>query len=62
MFVSNCSRCHLRLNLTSFVLNVSKSCMLCPLSLTQSDFFVKYGHGSCIPRYSCHFTSPVTIK
>ncbi|MFS8026795.1 hypothetical protein Hanom_Chr16g01490891 [Helianthus anomalus] len=31
MFVSNCRRCPLPLNLTSFVLNVSKSCTLCPL-------------------------------
>ncbi|MFS8015230.1 hypothetical protein Hanom_Chr15g01353901 [Helianthus anomalus] len=39
MFVSNCRRCPLPLNLTSFVLNVSKSCTLCPLALTQLDFF-----------------------
>ncbi|MFS7960503.1 hypothetical protein Hanom_Chr08g00703881 [Helianthus anomalus] len=45
MFVPNCRRwCPLPLNLTSFVLNVSKSCRLCPLALTQSDFFVKCGH------------------
>ncbi|MFS7928932.1 hypothetical protein Hanom_Chr04g00326581 [Helianthus anomalus] len=44
MFVSNCRRCPLLLNLTSFVLNVSKSYTLCPLALTQSDFFIKYGH------------------
>ncbi|MFS7991239.1 hypothetical protein Hanom_Chr12g01068441 [Helianthus anomalus] len=31
MFVPNCRRCPLPLNLTSFVLNVSKSCSLCPL-------------------------------
>ncbi|MFS7929643.1 hypothetical protein Hanom_Chr04g00334991 [Helianthus anomalus] len=39
MFVPNCTRCPLPLNLMSFVLNVSKSCMLCPLSLTQLVFF-----------------------
>ncbi|MFS7894607.1 hypothetical protein Hanom_Chr03g00262071 [Helianthus anomalus] len=33
MFVSNCRRCLLPLNLTSFVFNVSKSCTLCPLAL-----------------------------
>ncbi|MFS7966278.1 hypothetical protein Hanom_Chr09g00771941 [Helianthus anomalus] len=33
MFASNCRRCHLLLNLTIFVLNVSKSCTLCPLAL-----------------------------
>ncbi|MFS7900628.1 hypothetical protein Hanom_Chr08g00711931 [Helianthus anomalus] len=39
MFVSNYRQCQLPLNLTSFVVNVSKSCTLCPLTLTQSDFF-----------------------
>ncbi|MFS7927536.1 hypothetical protein Hanom_Chr04g00310331 [Helianthus anomalus] len=39
MFVSDCRRCPLSLNSTSFVLNVSKSCTLCHLALTQSDFF-----------------------
>ncbi|MFS7990711.1 hypothetical protein Hanom_Chr11g01062131 [Helianthus anomalus] len=39
MFVSNYRRCPLPLNLTIFVLNVSKSCTLCPLTLTQLDFF-----------------------
>ncbi|MFS7889224.1 hypothetical protein Hanom_Chr00s000003g01604431 [Helianthus anomalus] len=39
MLVLNCRRCRLHLNLTSFVLNVSKSCMLCSLAITQSDFF-----------------------
>ncbi|MFS8015935.1 hypothetical protein Hanom_Chr15g01362551 [Helianthus anomalus] len=38
MFVPNHRRCPLPLNLTRFVLNVSKSCTLCPLALTQSDF------------------------
>ncbi|MFS8024638.1 hypothetical protein Hanom_Chr16g01465561 [Helianthus anomalus] len=38
MFVPNCRRYLLSLNLTSFVLNVSKSCTLCPLALTQLDF------------------------
>ncbi|KAJ0469172.1 hypothetical protein HanIR_Chr14g0705021 [Helianthus annuus] len=31
MFVLNYMRCHLPLNLMSFVLNVSKSCTLCSL-------------------------------
>ncbi|MFS7900782.1 hypothetical protein Hanom_Chr00s138157g01818041 [Helianthus anomalus] len=44
MFVSNCKRYPLPLNLTSFVLNVSKSCTLCPLRLTQLIILVKYGH------------------
>ncbi|MFS7922042.1 hypothetical protein Hanom_Chr03g00243961 [Helianthus anomalus] len=47
MFVLNGRRCPLPLNLMSFVLDVSKSCTLCPLSLTQSDIFVKYGHVLC---------------
>ncbi|MFS7983828.1 hypothetical protein Hanom_Chr11g00979221 [Helianthus anomalus] len=37
-------RCHLAQKLSSFVLNVSKSRMLCPLALTQLYFLVKYGH------------------
>ncbi|MFS7965800.1 hypothetical protein Hanom_Chr09g00766431 [Helianthus anomalus] len=44
MFGPNCWRCPLSLNLTSFVLNVSKSCTLCPLALPQLGFLVKYGH------------------
>ncbi|MFS7920800.1 hypothetical protein Hanom_Chr03g00229121 [Helianthus anomalus] len=39
MFVPNYRRSPLPLILTSFVLNVSKSCTLCPLALIQSDFF-----------------------
>ncbi|KAJ0576492.1 hypothetical protein HanIR_Chr05g0225041 [Helianthus annuus] len=39
LFVPNCRHCSLPLNLTSFVLNVSKSFTLCPLALTQSSFF-----------------------
>ncbi|MFS8025563.1 hypothetical protein Hanom_Chr16g01476551 [Helianthus anomalus] len=46
MFVPNCKKCPLSFNLTSFVLNVSKSCTLYPLALTLSDIFVKYGHVS----------------
>ncbi|KAJ0432376.1 hypothetical protein HanIR_Chr17g0858491 [Helianthus annuus] len=57
MFVPNCRRCPLPLNLMSFVLNVSKSCTLCPLTLTQSDFFVKYGHMTCTSGHVCHFIS-----
>ncbi|MFS7980497.1 hypothetical protein Hanom_Chr10g00940121 [Helianthus anomalus] len=44
MYVPNCRRCHLTSKLTGFVLNVSKSCMLCPLALTQLDFLVKSCH------------------
>ncbi|MFS7948419.1 hypothetical protein Hanom_Chr06g00559801 [Helianthus anomalus] len=45
MFVLNFSRYPLPLKLMSFVLNVSKSCMLCPLGQTQFFFFfVKTGH------------------
>ncbi|MFS7955572.1 hypothetical protein Hanom_Chr07g00644221 [Helianthus anomalus] len=40
MYIGNCSRCPLPLNLTSFVLNISKSCTLCPLALTQSNFLL----------------------
>ncbi|MFS8023459.1 hypothetical protein Hanom_Chr16g01451701 [Helianthus anomalus] len=46
MFVPNFRRCPLPLKLTSFVLNVSKFCMLCPLGQTQL-IFVKVGHVSC---------------
>ncbi|MFS7955571.1 hypothetical protein Hanom_Chr07g00644211 [Helianthus anomalus] len=40
MYIENCKWCLLPLNLTSFVLNVSKSCTLCPLALTQSNFLL----------------------
>ncbi|MFS7990710.1 hypothetical protein Hanom_Chr11g01062121 [Helianthus anomalus] len=47
MFIPNYRQCPSPLNLTTFVLNVSKYCTLCPLALTQSDFFfVKYGHST----------------
>ncbi|MFS8030380.1 hypothetical protein Hanom_Chr17g01533361 [Helianthus anomalus] len=39
MYVPKCRRCPLTLKLTCFVLNVSKSCMLCLLGQTQLDFF-----------------------
>ncbi|MFS7914864.1 hypothetical protein Hanom_Chr02g00158591 [Helianthus anomalus] len=39
MFTPNYIRCPLAQKLTSFVLNVSESCTLCPLSQTQLDFF-----------------------
>ncbi|MFS7910460.1 hypothetical protein Hanom_Chr02g00106591 [Helianthus anomalus] len=55
MFVPNCRRCPLSLNLMSFVLNGSKSCTLCPLPLTQSYFFVKYGHRRERERLSHHY-------
>ncbi|MFS8015393.1 hypothetical protein Hanom_Chr15g01355881 [Helianthus anomalus] len=41
MYVSNCRRCPLSLKLMSFVLNVCKSCTLCPLWQTQLYFSVK---------------------
>ncbi|MFS7951413.1 hypothetical protein Hanom_Chr07g00594841 [Helianthus anomalus] len=41
MFTPNCRRCPLAQKLTSSVLNVSKSCTLCPLGQTQLNFFVK---------------------
>ncbi|MFS7992375.1 hypothetical protein Hanom_Chr12g01081511 [Helianthus anomalus] len=44
MFVPNFRRCPLPLKLMSFVLNVSKSCMLCHLGQTQLSVFVKSGH------------------
>ncbi|MFS7967607.1 hypothetical protein Hanom_Chr09g00787681 [Helianthus anomalus] len=44
MFVPNFRRCPLPLKLMTFVLNVRKSCTLCPLSQTQLDFLVKFGH------------------
>ncbi|MFS7966719.1 hypothetical protein Hanom_Chr09g00777061 [Helianthus anomalus] len=53
MYVLNCKRCPLTLKLTGFVLNVSKSCMLCSLALTQLDFLVKYGHVPCTLEHSC---------
>ncbi|MFS7971120.1 hypothetical protein Hanom_Chr09g00828981 [Helianthus anomalus] len=39
MFVLNFRCCLLSLKLKSFVLNVSKSCTLCPLGQTQLIFF-----------------------
>ncbi|MFS7957315.1 hypothetical protein Hanom_Chr07g00664911 [Helianthus anomalus] len=39
IYMSNYRWCPLAQNLTSYVLNVSKSCMLCPLSLTQLFFY-----------------------
>ncbi|MFS7900479.1 hypothetical protein Hanom_Chr13g01189151 [Helianthus anomalus] len=47
LYVCTKLQCPLPLNLTSFVLNVSKSCTLCPLALTQLDFLVKSGHVPC---------------
>ncbi|MFS8010526.1 hypothetical protein Hanom_Chr14g01298131 [Helianthus anomalus] len=41
IFIPICRRYPLCLNLTSFVLNVLKSCTLCPLGLTQLIFSVK---------------------
>ncbi|MFS7950760.1 hypothetical protein Hanom_Chr07g00586991 [Helianthus anomalus] len=39
IFILFCRRCPLSLKLTNFVVNVSKSCTLCPLSLTKLIFF-----------------------
>ncbi|MFS7932086.1 hypothetical protein Hanom_Chr04g00363681 [Helianthus anomalus] len=47
MFTPNCRRCLLAQKLTSFVLNVSKSCTLCPLGQPQLYFLVKSGHVHC---------------
>ncbi|MFS8031523.1 hypothetical protein Hanom_Chr17g01546851 [Helianthus anomalus] len=47
MFKPNCRHCPLKQKLTNFVLYVSKSCTVCLLSLTQSDFLVKYNHMPC---------------
>ncbi|MFS7955528.1 hypothetical protein Hanom_Chr07g00643741 [Helianthus anomalus] len=52
MFTSNFRRCPLGKKLTSFVLYVPKSCMLCPLDQTQLIFLVKYDHQG----YFCLFT------
>ncbi|MFS7972924.1 hypothetical protein Hanom_Chr09g00850541 [Helianthus anomalus] len=41
MFTPNCKWCPLPLKLTGFVLYVTKSCMLCPLSVTQLDFMLR---------------------
>ncbi|MFS7994430.1 hypothetical protein Hanom_Chr12g01105991 [Helianthus anomalus] len=54
MFVPNCRRCPLSLIMTSFVLNVSKSCMVCPLSLTQLHFSVRL-------RFFCNFSNQVRV-
>ncbi|MFS7961810.1 hypothetical protein Hanom_Chr08g00719421 [Helianthus anomalus] len=48
MFVLNFRRFLLRLKLMIFVLNVSKSCTLCPLGQNQLIVFVKNGHVPCI--------------
>ncbi|MFS7918196.1 hypothetical protein Hanom_Chr03g00197991 [Helianthus anomalus] len=47
MFTPNYRRCPLAQKLTGFVLNVLKSCMLCPLALIQLNFLVMYGHVPC---------------
>ncbi|MFS7979407.1 hypothetical protein Hanom_Chr10g00926951 [Helianthus anomalus] len=44
IFIPNCMRCPYSLKLTSFVLNVPKSCTLCHLALTHLDFLVKSGY------------------
>ncbi|MFS7931673.1 hypothetical protein Hanom_Chr04g00358711 [Helianthus anomalus] len=40
MFTPNCRHCPLPQKLTSFILNVLKSCTLCLLGQTQLDFFL----------------------
>ncbi|MFS7926132.1 hypothetical protein Hanom_Chr04g00293391 [Helianthus anomalus] len=47
VFTPNYKRCPLAQKLISFVLYVSKSCTVCPLSLTQLDFLIKYDHVPC---------------
>ncbi|MFS7911844.1 hypothetical protein Hanom_Chr02g00122901 [Helianthus anomalus] len=54
MFVPDCRRCPLPLNLTSFVLNVSKFCTVCPLSLTQLNFSIKLV-------YFCNFNKQIRV-
>ncbi|MFS7993753.1 hypothetical protein Hanom_Chr12g01097811 [Helianthus anomalus] len=54
MFKPNCRRCPLTQKLTSFVLNVSKSCTLCPLGQTQLGFLVK-------SMYFCNFRRQMTV-
>ncbi|MFS7939735.1 hypothetical protein Hanom_Chr05g00455401 [Helianthus anomalus] len=44
IFIPNFRRCHLPLKLMSFVLNVSKSYMLCPLAVTPLKFAVSSIH------------------
>ncbi|MFS7964466.1 hypothetical protein Hanom_Chr08g00750711 [Helianthus anomalus] len=44
IFTPNFRRCPLSLKLMTFVLNVSKSCKLCPLTLTQLIIFAKSDH------------------
>ncbi|MFS7955328.1 hypothetical protein Hanom_Chr07g00641361 [Helianthus anomalus] len=44
IFIVNFRWCSLSFKLTSLVLNVLKSCTLCPLALTQVDFSVKSDH------------------
>ncbi|KAJ0865798.1 hypothetical protein HanRHA438_Chr12g0544481 [Helianthus annuus] len=57
MFTPNFRRCPLSLKLTRFVLNVSKSCTIRPLSLTQFIFFVNSGHpGVFLSFYSFDYT------
>ncbi|MFS7912393.1 hypothetical protein Hanom_Chr02g00129461 [Helianthus anomalus] len=41
MFIPNCRCCPLAQKLTSFVVNVLKSCTLCLLGKTQLDILVK---------------------
>ncbi|MFS7951035.1 hypothetical protein Hanom_Chr07g00590251 [Helianthus anomalus] len=46
-FTSNCRRCPFGQKFTGGVLNLSKSCTLCPLGQTQLEFLVKCGYVPC---------------
>ncbi|MFS7904031.1 hypothetical protein Hanom_Chr01g00031101 [Helianthus anomalus] len=48
MFVHFYGRCLLSQKLTNFVLNVSKSCTVCPLSQTQLKISAKSSLVQCI--------------
>ncbi|MFS8033581.1 hypothetical protein Hanom_Chr17g01571261 [Helianthus anomalus] len=55
MYLPNCRRCPLTLKLIGLVLNVSKSCKLCPLGQTQLVILVKISHVSSTCGRFCHF-------
>ncbi|MFS7907246.1 hypothetical protein Hanom_Chr01g00069011 [Helianthus anomalus] len=55
MFTPNYMCCPLMQKLTSFVIYVSKSYMVCPLSLTQLDFLVMYSHVPSTCGHTYHF-------
>ncbi|MFS8008526.1 hypothetical protein Hanom_Chr14g01273831 [Helianthus anomalus] len=47
MFTSNCRRYPFGQKFTGGVLNLSKSCTLCPLRQTQLEFLVRSCHVPC---------------